>query len=312
MVARDGLWGTGLPASALLAILLVAVCVFLFWGGPLWQADREIAHTTRIAVSYGVVPPLVAVVLAAGKRLSWASLLTATGLLWSVKLVTTASLYFGVAPGTASRYDPMHVEAATAAARTRADDDRYRAAEGEFDSGLVLGQIQNKGQGVAAAVAWIDDPPPGVPLPDGRSVAIGLSDQGFDKPVYTATVEDDFEIVSTSSRLHTFHLHRGAAPLLNTPIAGGASREIDALAAGEYEVRCDNHATEQASLLVFDHPYFARSDPAGKFGILYVPAGRRTLRLTAGPGTLASREIDVAPGAEHHRILLELAYEVAN
>jgi hypothetical protein len=87
-----GPWSAvGLRRGQFLAILAVAVTVFVFLGGPVWAHVHD-RHFARLAVSYGVIPPLAAVALRRNGALAPASLLGATLVIALVKLVVTAGL----------------------------------------------------------------------------------------------------------------------------------------------------------------------------------------------------------------------------
>jgi hypothetical protein len=64
--------------------------------------------------------------------------------------------------------------------------------------------------------------------------------------------------------------------------------------------KCDVHAWMFAYVCVVDHPYFAVSDPAGKYTIKHVPDGKYTLEVyhrKAAPATTpVTKEIEVKGG----------------
>jgi hypothetical protein len=64
----------------------------------------------------------------------------------------------------------------------------------------------------------------------------------------------------------------------NVPIlAGTAAAPIRVPDAGDYELSCENHATESASLVVVDHRWATTTDELGRFTLRDVPAGDRTV-----------------------------------
>ena len=101
--------GTGLPPGWVAGVLTASVLVFLFWGGPLWTAPAGSSHVPRILISYLLVVPLAASLLALAGRGLRAHLASAVGLLWSAKLVITASLYSLLTTGAVSQYEPAVV-----------------------------------------------------------------------------------------------------------------------------------------------------------------------------------------------------------
>jgi hypothetical protein len=87
-----GVWtAAGLGRGHFLAILALSVALFLFVDGPLW-AHLHDRHLLRIAVSYGVIPPAVAVALHRRGTLGPLVLVTASAVVALVKLVLTAGI----------------------------------------------------------------------------------------------------------------------------------------------------------------------------------------------------------------------------
>ena len=108
-----GVPGTGLPAAPYALIVVISVALFMVWGGLLWRAPREASHVWRFAVSYLVVIPLAAVALLAVRRLTWAHVTAATGSIWAIKLLVTATLYMFLARGTNTRLEAAPVSSAS-------------------------------------------------------------------------------------------------------------------------------------------------------------------------------------------------------
>jgi hypothetical protein len=52
-----------------------------------------------------------------------------------------------------------------------------------------------------------------------------------------------------------------------------------------------------AYILVFDHPFFAVSDDAGRYAIRDVPPGTYTLDVWSELGRAPARKVTVSPGA---------------
>jgi hypothetical protein len=80
-----------LTRSQFATILGLSVVLFVFVGGPLWSHLRD-PHFTRIAVSYGVIPPAVAVALYRNGAWRLSLVLGASALIAVVKLLLTAGL----------------------------------------------------------------------------------------------------------------------------------------------------------------------------------------------------------------------------
>jgi hypothetical protein len=91
----EGIWTTvGLSRLQFAAILLTSLVVFLFTGGPVWAHLRgpRPSDFPRIALSYGLIVPLVMVSLQRNRKLKFSLVLAASGVLALVKLLVTAGI----------------------------------------------------------------------------------------------------------------------------------------------------------------------------------------------------------------------------
>jgi hypothetical protein len=302
---RAGFIGSGLRAWELAAILSVAIVVFLFWGGALWSVRPGSSHVARIAVSYLLVPPLVVAALAVGKRWSWTRLATAIALLWSAKLVVTASLYAYLAPGSASQYQPAQTWQ-DASPMLAPETPAYRAAAALGALADVSGAIARAGAPLADAVVLIDTPPPGRALDEPRDVRLAIHGARYQQSIYLASVRDRVTVASADAALHTVRVARDGREVRDLPLPpGGAPIALDRLAAGVYELRCENHPGEGATLVIADHPYAARTDAAGRFALRGVPVGARRLTLLRHGHAPRTRALSVEAGA--HELFIDVS-----
>jgi plastocyanin len=65
---------------------------------------------------------------------------------------------------------------------------------------------------------------------------------------------------------------------------------------GIVPVFCDIHSNMSAYILVFNHPFFALTEPDGRYSIPGVPAGAYTLSVWSELGTVEPRRIVVTDG----------------
>ena len=65
---------------------------------------------------------------------------------------------------------------------------------------------------------------------------------------------------------------------------------------GIVPVFCDIHSNMSAYILVFNHPFFALTEPDGRYSILGVPPGAYTLRVWSELGTVEPRRVVVGDG----------------
>jgi hypothetical protein len=207
-------FGTGLRPVELGAVLALSVATFLFWGGSLWRAPAGSSHVGRIAVSYLMVLPLVGGVLALERRFTWARLTSAVALVWSAKLVITASVYAYLATGSASPYEPARTW--ERASPPSAPSHRARPSA----------------------------------LP--RDHALAVTQARYDRTRLEVAPEDVLVVTNHDAGLHTLYMSRDGRVVRNVPLpAGGEPRRIPVPASpGEYQIGCESHAGEAAVLVV--------------------------------------------------------------
>lgn len=289
-----GLFGSGLRAWQLSAILVLALGVFLFWNGALWLAPTGASHVGRIAISYLMVPPLAALALALEERLTWVHFLSAVALLWSVKLVLTASLYAYFASGSASRYTPAQTwESAAPAPAPEADEYRPAAAPSALTD--VAGVARERGAPIAGAVVIVESPPPGLPLEAAREVRLEIHGDRYAQSIYLASTRDRLLAINGDAALHLVRVTKDERALRHLPLPpGGAPSSIAPLSAGVYELSCENHPGERAVLVIVDHPYAAISDSAGRFSLRGVPAGERRFEIVRPAHAPLHRALTIA------------------
>jgi hypothetical protein len=91
-----GIWtALGLGRGQFFAILALSVGLFVAVGGPVWMHSHA-SHLLRIGISYGVIPPAVALALWRNRRLRVGLLLGASAVLALIKLVLTALLLMAI------------------------------------------------------------------------------------------------------------------------------------------------------------------------------------------------------------------------
>jgi len=290
---RAGAFGTGLPLWELIAILTGAVALFLFWDGPLWSAPPGSSHMVRILISYLAILPLVVAALLVAKRWSVIHLLSSVALLWSCKLVITASLYTYFASGSVSQYSPAQAHAEQAAPQVERG---YRplASGAAAEQAEVAGLVTDHGAPLAGALVLVESPPPGLPLGAGSPVQVEISGDRFSEPLYVASVADPLSAGNRDAVLHTVRVTHDGRAMRTVPVPPGTSPPLTGLGAGIYQLTCEHHPGEHATLVIADHPYVARTDGAGRFVLHGVPAGPRTLLILRPTGAEARRTVTVS------------------
>lgn len=255
-------------------LVLFSVALFLLWGGPLWTAGRGASHVTRFAVSYLAVLPVAALLLFNARQLTWSHLIAATCSAWGIKLVVTSGLYFALAGGVGLA--PAAPQAAVPHGEPKAAVSAdYRPAKGHFDRGAIRGSLLRAGAPVSGAVVLIDDPRPGLPLlATDEPARLTIGDSRHQGAVFLARSDQPLLVESDGAALHTLHLYAGGRAILNVPIpAGERARSFTAPEPGIYDVRCDTHPAERATLVVVEHPYATRTGERGEIELAGVATG---------------------------------------
>ena len=160
----------------------------------------------------------------------------------------------------------------------------YRAAS-LASAGRVDGRVvMPEGSDPSLAVLWFDDLRAGKPIPLARRYELDLEGGAF-VPAVQATLAGGALLVrdDDEARVYArFLLTDAGDSLLGVVQESGAGQVVPtsrALAkAGLVRVTCDMHRSAQAWIRVFDQPYFAQADSAGRFAIDSVPAGTWLLR----------------------------------
>ncbi|OGW60589.1 MAG: hypothetical protein A2V83_11385 [Nitrospirae bacterium RBG_16_64_22] len=157
----------------------------------------------------------------------------------------------------------------------------------------------SKDGGVANVAVWIEgaSASPGLPK---RDIVMSNGSCRVSPRVAVGLVGSDFVFKTDGERMHNFHLYlqwKEHDKLSQRPLRMGATVYNVAFPKGDHEVRkpikafhktreetgiikvkCNLHPWEEATLLVFDHPYTAVTDGEGKFSLRDVPPGKYTLK----------------------------------
>jgi hypothetical protein len=172
--------------------------------------------------------------------------------------------------------------------------------------------VDPAGRGVAAVVVSLDGVTKGKPATREAPVVIENRGCRFFQRSNAAIIGGLLEIKNTDPVLHNTHVRkdtRSGATLINVvqPVGVRPIRK-PLLEAGLLDVRCDAHPFMHASILVFDHPYFAVTDETGVFTLTQVPAG--TYRLRIWHEEFGSREKTIrVPDTRPVSVDFELALE---
>jgi hypothetical protein len=168
--------------------------------------------------------------------------------------------------------------------------------------------------GTAASVVWIQGAPAS-PVPAQDTVITHISGGAFDPSVSIGFVGREFVFRNEDDELHNTHLYLELAEqkkVSSQPLRNGATLYNIALPlsgmevrrpirpyhefreqTGPITIRCNPHPGEEASLLVFGHPYAALSGSDGRFSIAGLPAGSHDLWVWNGGSAAKWGQVEV-------------------
>lgn len=117
--------------------------------------------------------------------------------------------------------------------------------------------------------------------------------------VSAAVVGTTLEIRNLDPILHNLHVRRDTrfGPTVMNVIQPAGTRSVQKpfSETGFLDVRCDVHAFMSAFIHIFDHPYFAITDPSGSFAMTKVPPGLYKLHIWHEQFGIQERRINVPP-----------------
>jgi hypothetical protein len=146
---------------------------------------------------------------------------------------------------------------------------------------------------------------PGAKRPAPTEVHVDQKSCEYVPHVQAAPAGSHLTLVNSDPLFHNVHVRREATTLINTamPIQGQSTAAPPSVLAhaGVVSLRCDaGHTWMSAFIHVFDHPYFAVSDPSGAFRIEGLPPGTYEVTLEHEALGSQNRSVTVAAGAPTH------------
>jgi hypothetical protein len=145
-------------------------------------------------------------------------------------------------------------------------------------------QVERASGGIDDVVISLEGIVRGKPLvPDKTVITFENHTCRFVPRTNVAVVGSMLEILNRDPILHNTHMRidgRSGPTIINVVQPAGVDVIMKTLqTAGFFDIRCDAHTFMQASMHVFEHPYFAITDSTGRFEMAQVPPGTYRLRM---------------------------------
>ena len=300
-LSRPWFWG-------LLAALLV---IFVFANGPIWKNPWAINELdVAIVASYAPIPIFVAIGLATAKKLNWKGLFLDTLELTLLKYCVTfclALVLWETHPAPVAGTREIHLANALppipsafkvgAAKPTVLDPTKL---------GAVGGVVKDAGgQPIEGALAYVESGLEGyVFAPPSEPVEVVNDGTRITPRIAAAMLNQPLLARSSDGQLHTLVAERDGVALFNQPLlSSGAPTRVRLVDAhGPMTLRCTVHARSgheiPGHLAVFSHPFFTRTDAAGRFTLRGIPAGSVVVAAFDPAAGQASRPVTITAGGE--------------
>jgi hypothetical protein len=143
--------------------------------------------------------------------------------------------------------------------------------------------VERASGGIDGVVISLEGIGRGKPLvPDKTVITFENRTCQFVPRINVAVVGSVLEILNRDPILHNTHMRIDgrSGPTINVVQPAGVDVIMKTLQiAGFFDIRCDAHTFMQASMHVFEHPYFAMTDSTGRFEMTQVPPGTYRLRM---------------------------------
>jgi plastocyanin len=157
--------------------------------------------------------------------------------------------------------------------------------------------------GIRNVVVWIDNPPaesasPGVagaPPRSSGAPAVDMDQKGcvFAPRVVLVPAGGTVNFLNSDRLLHNLHGRPKANSPFNRTQPKGRTIPLTFSQPEIFAVDCDLHSWMKAWVVVTEHPFYAVSDPEGRFTLDGLPPGRHKVRLWHETLGTATRDVEV-------------------
>jgi hypothetical protein len=285
----------GLSRRELAVCIAISVAVFFLHQGPFWRHRWELDGS--IWYSYFVIPPLVAGVLAWGRKLVLREVVLGTieVVCWKFGLtyLVAHTVWMFSTPPPRAVVPAAPLPDAPAIALRRAPPEA---------TGSIEGSVRDAAGGsVAGAVVFIESGLEGWAF-DGAPAVTSLSVRAgsIEPAISVAELRGELRARSVDGKLHTLVASQGDADLFNLPLQSSGAESAAEVRRGQgiASLRCTVHerAGETARLVVVAHPFHAVLDGTGRFTWSRVPSQRVTVAALHADGRMTRAEAAVERG----------------
>ncbi|MFI5305075.1 MAG: carboxypeptidase regulatory-like domain-containing protein [Nitrospiria bacterium] len=114
--------------------------------------------------------------------------------------------------------------------------------------------------------------------------------------IFTGVVGDSFGLLNQDPILHNSHLRIEDATLLNIALYPNGKKIVKPLTqSGTIQVKCEIHPFMSATMVIFDHPYFAVTNQNGDYTISDIPAGNYKVKIWHEGVPVIEKEVTIHP-----------------
>ena len=292
-VSRAQFWGS----------FAASLVVFFFVTGPVWRNAGDIfALDGAIFWSYGAIPLLIGGCLLWSRRFTLRGFLLDSLALAVLKYVVTnmiaVVLWATIAPPRAAATAPHLPPPAASPEAPIVPTPIDPAQTGALEATVA----DAHGQPVAGALVYVSAGLTGyVFAAPAEPLVLEHGPEGVSPALAVVQVGQRIEGRSTDGRMHTLVANRDGAALFNVPLlASGAPTPVRVREAhGMTVLRCNVHPGEPTSrLLTLAHPFFGRTDAAGRALLVGVPAGRVSVAAAGMDGSAGEEAVVITAGAK--------------
>ncbi|HEX3867285.1 MAG TPA: carboxypeptidase regulatory-like domain-containing protein [Gemmatimonadaceae bacterium] len=201
--------------------------------------------------------------------------------------------------GAANVADSAFTPAADTAAIKCVEPARSRASRRVRLSSIVLRKGARPSDILSpSAVVWVAGVTKGKAISEDKRADLASENCTIDPRVLAVSVGTTVNVENDDKALHTLVFTRSASHDTLTKMSFFNTGEVVASerlakTPGIVDVTCVQHPWTRSSIAVFAHPYFAVTDPSGRFSIDSLPPGTYTVMVWA-PGLVRPKEQQVS------------------